>query len=74
MHWTGFGDPEPFVESYRRPLADILNGLVDAGWVFERIVEPLPLPEMKEVAPRLYEALFLAPAFLCIRARRRAES
>lgn len=70
MQWSGFGDPEPFVESYRRPLADILNGLVDAGWTFERIVEPLPLPEMKDVAPRLYDALVLAPAFLCVRARR----
>ncbi|UVF19862.1 class I SAM-dependent methyltransferase [Microvirga terrae] len=69
MHWTGFGEPRPYVEAYRRPLADIMNGLVEAGWVFDRLVEPKPLPEMKEVSERLYEQLSRAPAFICVRAR-----
>ena len=70
MHWSGFGDPKPYVEAYRRPLADILNGLADAGWLLERVVEPLPQPQMREVAPALYAELSKSPAFLCIRARR----
>ncbi len=69
MHWTGFGEPRPFVESYRRPLAEILNGLTGAGWSLDRVVEPLPLPEMREVDPRHYQELSQAPAFICIRAR-----
>jgi len=69
MHWTGFGEPRPFVEAYRRPLAEILNGLVEAGWILDRLVEPKPLPEMKEVAERLYEQLSRAPVFICVRAR-----
>ncbi|CAG9241040.1 hypothetical protein BDI4_100015 [Burkholderia diffusa] len=54
----------------RRPLADILNALADAGWRLERFVEPTPLPAMKAVSERLHAELSLAPAFLCIRARR----
>ncbi|VVD63513.1 class I SAM-dependent DNA methyltransferase [Pandoraea anhela] len=69
MHWSGFGEPKPYVESYRRPLADILNAAAAAGWHLEQMVEPLPRPEMKAVNPRLYDELSQAPAFLCLRAR-----
>lgn len=55
---------------YRLPLAEILNSLVDAGWSFDRLVEPRPLPEIRAVAERLYEELSRAPVFLCIRARK----
>ncbi|AKM28926.1 methylase [Pandoraea faecigallinarum] len=70
MYWSGFGEPKPYVESYRRPLADILNAAAAAGWQLEQMVEPLPLPEMKAVSPRLYDELSQAPAFMCLRARR----
>ena len=69
MYWSGFGEPKPYVESYRRPLAGILNAAADAGWQLERMVEPRPLPEMATVDPRLYRELSQAPAFLCLRAR-----
>ena len=68
MHWRGFGEPYPFVESYRRPLQDILNGLSDSGWRLDRFVEPLPQPEMKQVDPGQHAKLSSAPAFICIRA------
>lgn len=70
MHWSGFGDPEPYVESYRRPLAEILNAIADAGWAFDRAIEPRPTPEIKAASERIYAALSFAPAFLCIRATR----
>ncbi|WP_175907010.1 class I SAM-dependent methyltransferase [Burkholderia sp. BCC1640] len=70
FYWSGFGEPKPYVEAWRRPLADILNALPDAGWRLERFVEPTPLPAMKAVSERLHAELSLAPAFLCIRARR----
>ncbi|MCG5072621.1 class I SAM-dependent methyltransferase [Paraburkholderia tagetis] len=69
LHWGGFGEPKPYVEAYRRPLADIVNALVESGWVIEQLVEPLPQPEMKAVAPKLHAELAQAPAFVCVRAR-----
>ncbi|WP_269501447.1 class I SAM-dependent methyltransferase [Burkholderia sp. IMCC1007] len=69
LYWSGFGEPKPYVEAWRRPLADILNALADAGWRLDRLVEPTPLPEMKAVSERLHAELSRAPAFLCIRAR-----
>lgn len=69
FYWSGFGEPKPYVEAYRRPLADILNGLSESGWCFDRLLEPQPLPEMKQVSERLYDELSLAPAFICVRAR-----
>lgn len=70
MYWGGFGEPRPYVESYRRPLAAILNPLAAAGWSLERIVEPRPLKEMRAVAEKDYLALTRSPAFICVRARR----
>ncbi|HKT65332.1 MAG TPA: class I SAM-dependent methyltransferase [Burkholderia sp.] len=70
FHWSGFGEPKPYVEAWRRPLADILNAVADSGWRLDRFVEPKPLPEMKAASERLHAELSLAPAFLCIRARR----
>ena len=70
LHWSSFGEPKPYVEAYRRPLADILNGLIENGWCLDRLLEPRPVPEMKQVSERLYDELSLAPAFICVRARR----
>ena len=71
MHWSGFGEPRPFVQCYRRPLQEILNPLAEAGWSLERFLEPLPLPEMKAVAEKLHAELSRSPAFICVRARRK---
>jgi 2-polyprenyl-6-hydroxyphenyl methylase/3-demethylubiquinone-9 3-methyltransferase len=70
MHWSGFGEPRPYVECYRRPLAAILNPLAEAGWSIERIVEPVPREEIRAVNEKLYEELARTPAFICVRARR----
>lgn len=70
MHWGGFGEPKPYVESYRRPLQDILNPLASAGWRLDRFVEPLPVPEMKTVDPGHFAELSHSPGFICIRAIR----
>jgi len=70
MYWTGFGEPYPYVEAYRRPLAEILNAIVDSGWIFDRLIEPRPSPEVKKISEALYESLMRSPAFICVRARR----
>lgn len=69
LYWSGFGEPKPYVQAYRRPLSDILNGLTDSGWVLDRFVEPQPLAEMQAVSERLHAELSQAPAFVCVRAR-----
>ncbi|QET02542.1 class I SAM-dependent methyltransferase [Cupriavidus pauculus] len=69
FYWSGFGEPKPYVQAYRRPLSDILNGLTNSGWSLDRFIEPRPLPEMKEASERLYTELSQAPAFICVRAR-----
>jgi ubiquinone/menaquinone biosynthesis C-methylase UbiE len=69
LHWTGFGEPYPYVEAYRRPLSHILNAVAEAGWILDRVEEPRPLPAMQAVAEPLYQRLSKAPAFLCVRAR-----
>lgn len=69
-HWTGFGRPYPYVESYRRPLQDILNPLTASGWCLDRFVEPLPAPEMKTTDARHFAELSHMPGFICVRARK----
>jgi len=68
LFWSSFGEPKPYVKAYRRPLADILNGLAANGWRLDRFIEPLPLAEMQAVSPCLHTELSESPAFICVRA------
>ncbi|WP_027803847.1 class I SAM-dependent methyltransferase [Paraburkholderia dilworthii] len=69
LYWSGFGEPKPYVQAYRRPLSSILNGLSDSGWRLDHVVEPQPLSEMQTIAESLHAELSQAPAFICVRAR-----
>jgi SAM-dependent methyltransferase len=68
--WQGFGKPV-YVPSYRRPLGEILNPLMEVGFVPDRIEEPLPTLEFQAADPRDFERLMKFPAFLCVRAGKR---
>ena len=70
MHWSSFGEPKPYIEAYRRPLEAILNALVTSGWRLDRILEPRPAPQMRDVSEALHAELSRSPAFLCVRALR----
>lgn len=65
--WTGFGDPVE-VPSYHRPLAAMLDPLLDAGFALDRLVEPTPTEAFREADPEGYEELSRRPSFLCLRA------
>jgi hypothetical protein len=67
--WRGFGAPVR-VPSYRRPLSAVINPLVEAGFVLERILEPTPTEEFRRHAPEDYEELSRSPGFMCVRARK----
>lgn len=65
--WRGFGKPVN-VPSYRRPLSEVINPLLQSGFILEQILEPMPTPEFKQAAPQDYEELSHSPGFLCVKA------
>ena len=70
MEWKGFGEPRPVIDAYRRPLEEIVNPLIEAGYAIERVLEPRPSEELKRLHPDSYGKLAERPAFLCVRARK----
>jgi SAM-dependent methyltransferase len=68
--WRGFGKPVN-VPSYRRPLSEVINPLVHAGFTLEQLLEPLPTKEFQKQEPEDYEELIRAPGFMCIKAVKR---
>jgi SAM-dependent methyltransferase len=68
--WRGFGKVRVEMPSFRRPLSELLNPLLEAGFQIEKIIEPLPTEEFKNADPKHFEELSKFPAFLCVRARK----
>lgn len=73
FQWTGFGTPIT-VPSYRRPLGAVLEPLLEAGFVLERLLEPTPTERFKKEAPQDYDELSRRPGFLCVRAAKERTS
>lgn len=71
--WRGFGFPIR-VPSYRRPLGAMINPLLEAGFVLDRVLEPLPQQRFRERDPRDDEKLLRQPGFICFRARKPPEA
>jgi 2-polyprenyl-3-methyl-5-hydroxy-6-metoxy-1,4-benzoquinol methylase len=67
--WKGFG-VKVRMPSFRRSLSETLNPILEAGFVLEKVLEPIPSEEFKEADPEEYEELLQLPVFLCIRARK----
>ncbi|MFW5748345.1 MAG: class I SAM-dependent methyltransferase [Chloroflexota bacterium] len=70
MAWGGFGEPQPVVTSYRRPLSDFLNPVMAAGLQLDRLLEARPTEEYRLVDAEGYARLMKSPSFLCVRASR----
>jgi 2-polyprenyl-6-hydroxyphenyl methylase/3-demethylubiquinone-9 3-methyltransferase len=68
MYWKGFGEPEPLVRSYRRPLAAIINPLIAAGWRLDRVLEPGSNTDIERTRPDWHAKLAKTPYFICMRA------
>jgi len=66
--WRGFGSPV-IVPSYRRPLCAMVNPLIEAGFLLERVLEPQPVEAFRSRDPKDYEKLTRQPGFICFRAR-----
>lgn len=70
-HWTVGGRKVP-ISYYRRPLSGMTDAFLDAGFSIERIAEPPPAPEMRELFPDDYHRLTTHPGFLFFVLRPRA--
>ena len=66
--WRGFNPVRGQVPTFRRSLEETLNPFLEAGFRFERILEPKPTKEFREADRRHYDELMRQPCFLCIRA------
>jgi SAM-dependent methyltransferase len=71
--WRSFGPPV-VVPYYRRSLQAMVEPLLGAGFVLERLLEPRPVPQFQEVDPSGYAKLMRRPCFLCLRAGKGANS
>jgi SAM-dependent methyltransferase len=60
------------VRFYRRSLGRITADLTAAGFVVERLVEPVPTDAFRDLKPDSYAELVERPAFLIVQARRDA--
>ena len=70
MEWGGFGKPRPVIKAYRRPLSEVINPLLRAGFSLDSLFEPLPKPEFRLLDPDAYAQLTKQPGFLCVRAKK----
>ena len=68
--WRGFEGVRVRMPSFRRPLAETINPLLEAGFRLEKILEPRPTEEFRRADPGHYEELSRRPCFLCVRARK----
>jgi SAM-dependent methyltransferase len=68
--WKGFPGTEVDMPSYRRTMQDVLNPLAEAGFRFEKMLEPLPTAEFEKKDPKDFAKLSKFPSFLCVAARK----
>jgi SAM-dependent methyltransferase len=64
------GDAVLEVQFHRKTLSQILNAVIDAGFVVERVDEPVPTPELRDRYPEVAAIIATEPRFLFLRARR----
>jgi SAM-dependent methyltransferase len=59
------------VQFYRRPLSGIISPVIEAGFIIEKLLEPMPTEKFRNVLPESYERLTRRPQFLFLRARKK---
>ncbi len=63
------GSAEYEVTFWRRPLTAMTDSMTSSGFVIEKLVEPLPLPELRDRDAAAYEKIATRPRFLFFRLR-----
>jgi SAM-dependent methyltransferase len=64
---------EAHVRFWRQPLTESSSEFADAGFLIERIVEPLPVAEMADQSPEDYAKLTQEPGFIAFALRKPPE-
>lgn len=67
MTWSVDGEAIE-VPFYRRPVAEVVNPLLETGFRLDELVEPTPTAAFEENKPESYEKRVTHPTFLCVRA------
>jgi len=70
LAWGGFGEPRPVIRFYRRPLQEMINPLLEAGFRLDRLLEPTPTAAYADSDPEGHAFYLREPNFLCVRARK----
>ncbi|OEK00596.1 hypothetical protein BFP97_03340 [Roseivirga sp. 4D4] len=68
--WNGFDRPVE-INSYRRPLQECLNPLLENGFTLDKLLEPKPVEAFEALDPKHFNELNAFPAFMCMRALKR---
>lgn len=63
--WKGMPSGPVVVPYYRRPFEVMVNSFIEAGFKVEKIIEPKPIEELKQINQRVYDQLSKEPAFIC---------
>lgn len=58
------------IHFYRRPLSRIVTAVLEAGFLLEKLSEPMPTEEFRAAQPEVYQRLTKRPQFLFLRARK----
>lgn len=58
------------LQFYRRPLSKIISSIIEAEFIIEKLLEPMPIEKMKIEYPGIYERLTKKPQFLFIKAKK----
>jgi SAM-dependent methyltransferase len=61
------GETSYTVRFWREPLSALCASITDAGFLIDRLVEPLPAPSMRERSPEDWEKLHREPGFIVLR-------
>jgi ubiquinone/menaquinone biosynthesis C-methylase UbiE len=69
--WRGFGKAVD-VHSFRRSLQECITPVTENGFYIDKLVEPRPVKELEAIDSRRYKEFNSFPAFLCVRAVKRA--
>jgi SAM-dependent methyltransferase len=67
--WVTRSMGDETIQYQHMTMSTLINELLDAGFLLERLLEPQPTEAMRDVEPERYEQLRTDPIFVVLRAR-----
>jgi SAM-dependent methyltransferase len=69
IRWRGFGEVQVEMPSFHRPLGEMINAVLRAGFVLDFVLEPLPTEDFHRADPEGAAELEQRPGFIAMGAR-----